>query len=202
MLESEYITAPCVCYPSVHCGLPASRVRSRAHLLKSEKKKKEKRDLMSGCFSHSVLTLGCVTKRAAAYMRVSCILWCGGRLCTRASGTWGWSRADLKGKRSGLWEHVRLHGGHHSFTFLAFFFDLLHRLHPPSFIPPDVLSLSWNCPDTCDTEVCAEASPVICFRNFSFFRRSLGNTTVEREEMGKDCQVEPIICTFIKACWH
>lgn len=24
-----------VCYPSVHCGLPASRVRSRAHLLKS-----------------------------------------------------------------------------------------------------------------------------------------------------------------------
>lgn len=27
-----------MCYPSVHCGLPASRVRSLAHLLKSEEK--------------------------------------------------------------------------------------------------------------------------------------------------------------------
>lgn len=34
-------------------------------------------------------------------------------------------------------------------------------------------------------EVCNEASPVICFRNFSFFLISLGNMTVERRD-GRD----------------
>lgn len=99
-LEIKYVVVPCVCYPSVHCGLPASRVRSRAHLLKSVEKEgeDETRDLcMSECLSHSVLTLDNKESHfswcqkasvTAAYMQVSCNLWCGGRVCTHVSCTW------------------------------------------------------------------------------------------------------------------
>ncbi len=109
-LNLKHITLPCMCYPSVHCGLPASRVRSRAHLLKSEEKKMKQRDVrMSGCFSQcgdieltrENYSAWCQRASvAAAYMLVSCSLWCGGRVCTHASCTLDWSRADLKGKRA------------------------------------------------------------------------------------------------------
>lgn len=46
--QCERVTIPAVRYPSVHCGLPASRVRSRAHRLKSGEKTRDM--CVSGCW--------------------------------------------------------------------------------------------------------------------------------------------------------
>lgn len=43
------------------------------------------------CWADRVIL--CVT---AAYMQVSCSLWCGGKLCTPSSCTWGWSIVGLE----------------------------------------------------------------------------------------------------------
>lgn len=156
------------------------------------------RDLcMSGCLSHRVLTQReCVRGpvQNAAYMLVSCSLWCDGRVCTHASCTWDWSKVDLKGKRASC-KNISSYTANISFfsqllwclrllfTFLVFL--TASALLPSSLnVPSSVKRSSWHW-RTQGTDVCIEASPVICFRNFSFFLRSLGNTTVERED-GKE----------------
>lgn len=83
---------PGVGYPSVHCGLTASRVRSRAHLLKSG----EKMTRLNMQMNTFPLTLKDRFNVNVAYTLVSCSPCCDGRLCTRAFCTWVRSKADLK----------------------------------------------------------------------------------------------------------
>lgn len=85
-------SVPGVGYPSVHCGLTASRVRSRAHLLKSGEKMT--RSIMQ--MNTFLLTLKHRNNVNVAYTLVLCSPCCDGRLCTRAFCTWVRSKADLK----------------------------------------------------------------------------------------------------------
>lgn len=90
---AEMKAVPGVGYPSVHCGLTASRVRSRAHLLKSGEKRMTRLNLLMNTFllkpKHRINV-------NVPYTLVSCSPCCDGRLCTHAFCTWVRSKADLK----------------------------------------------------------------------------------------------------------
>lgn len=149
---------------------------------------------------------GWFPRLSEAYMQVSCSLWCGGRVCTRASCTWDWSRADLKEKSSPAC--MRTFPAPQPAADICFY-SHTYQSHPSRFCLPHASSLHpimchllhlappWLC-----TELCVSASPVICFRNFSFFRRSLGNTTVERvREDGKGVRKDAFLNENLGKLW-